>query len=254
VNETAIAGQGLQRVEHVMGMAILVDVRDRHVDSAAVDRVFDWLRFVDETFSTYKPESEISRLARGELALADAHPDVLEVLGRCEEFRQKTGGYFDARAAGRLDPSGLVKGWSVDRAAGILEQAGAQNFAVYAGGDILVRGRPLPEERWLVGIRHPRIADQVAAVLEARDLAIATSGTYARGQHVFDPHSGRPPEGLLSVTIVGPVLATADAYATAAFAMGAARGPGWAAQLDSYEAMAIVDDDTVLTTAGFPTA
>lgn len=235
-----------------MGMAILVDVRDR-LDSAVVDRAFDWFRFVDETFSTYKPESEICRLDRGELALVDAHPDVLEVLGRCEELRQETGGYFDARAGGPLDPSGIVKGWSVDRAAGIFEDAGARDFAIYAGGDIVVRGKPLPDERWLVGIRHPHIPDQVAAVVEAKNLAIATSATYARGEHVLDPHSGRPPEGLLSVTIVGPVLATADAYATAAFAMGAARGPGWAAQLDGYEAMAILDDDTVLTTAGFPT-
>jgi thiamine biosynthesis lipoprotein len=238
-------------VEHVMGMGVVVDVRDPTVERGAVDDVFDWLRFVDETFSTYKPESEICRLERGELSLAEANPHVGEVLERCEELREKTRGFFDARAAGSLDPSGLVKGWAVDRAAGLLEDAGARNFALYAGGDLVVRGRPEPEKRWQVGIRHPHRADRVAAVVEAGDLAIATSGAYARGDHVVDPHTGEPPSGLLSVTIAGPELATADAYATAAFAMGA-RGPAWTAQLDGYEAMSILAGETVLSTPGFP--
>jgi FAD:protein FMN transferase len=207
---------------------------------------------VDATFSTYKEDSDISRLERGELELHDAHSDVAAVLGRCEEVREETRGYFDARAGDTLDPSGLVKGWSVDRAGEILERAGARNFAVYAGGDILVRGRPEPGKGWRVGIRHPHRADRMAAVVEAGDLAIATSGAYARGDHVLDPHTGRPPSGLLSVTITGPVLATADAYATAAFAMGAERGPAWTAQLDGYEAFSILERGTVLSTPGFP--
>ena len=76
------------RVEQIMGMPIVVDVRDVD-DAAALDPLFDWFRFVDRTFSTYIPDSEISRLNRGELALADAHPDVREVLARCEELRAR---------------------------------------------------------------------------------------------------------------------------------------------------------------------
>ena len=239
-------------VEHVMGMGIVVDVRDVVVEESAVDEVFDWLRFVDDTFSTYKPESEISRIGRGELSQEEAHPEVGDVLERCEQLRDETRGYFDSRAGGSLDPSGLVKGWAVDRAAEILEESGARNFAIYAGGDIVLRGRPSAEGHWHVGIRHPHREDRVAAVLEADDLAIATSGAYARGDHVLDPHTGLPPSGLLSVTITGPELATADAYATAAFAMGGARGPAWTAQLDGYEAMSILTSDTVLSTPGFP--
>ena len=234
-----------------MGIGVVVDVRDGGVEEAAVDDVFDWLRFVDDTFSTYKPESEISRIERGELSRADAHPEVGDVLERCEQLREETRGYFDARASGSLDPSGLVKGWAVDRAADILRRAGARNFALYAGGDVIVSGRPLPDERWHVGIRHPHRANAVAAVVEADDLAIASSGTYARGDHVLDPHTGHAPEGLLSVTITGPLLATADAYATAAFAMGR-NGPAWTAHLDGYEAMSILTSETVLSTPGFP--
>ena len=240
-------------VEHVMGMPIVVDVRDDHA-APFVGEVFAWFREVDARFSTYKDDSEISRLNRGELSLDDAHPDVRFILERCEELREETGGFFNARTAeGQLDPSGLVKGWSVDRAGAILEAAGIRNYAVNAGGDVRLRGRAVPELTWTVGIQHPLIRDRVAAVVEGVALGIATSGAYARGDHVVDPHTGRPPSAVLSVTVVGRELATADAYATAAFAMGE-RGPAWTARLDGYEAMTILADGRVLKTMGFPAA
>ncbi|HEY8646874.1 MAG TPA: FAD:protein FMN transferase [Gaiellaceae bacterium] len=243
----------MHRVEHVMGMPIVVDVRDPDVDDAVLDRMFDWLRFVDATFSTYKAGSEVSRINRGELSLEDASPDVREVLDRCEELRHETNGYFDARpvSADVLDPSGLVKGWSIDRAAAILDESGLRNYALNAGGDVIVRGRAIPDDCWRVGIQHPKELDQVAKVVIANELAVATSGAYARGDHVLDPHTRRAPAGVLSVTITGPVLATADAYATAAFAMGV-QGPKWTARLRDYEAMTILADETVLSTPGFP--
>ena len=243
----ATAVPGASRVEQIMGMPIVVEVRDGDVDATALDEVFDWLRWVDATFSTYKEGSEISRLARGELALANACPEVRDVLRRCDELRLETRGYFDARASGILDPSGLVKGWSIDRAAAILDEAGLRSFAVNAGGDMRLRGGP-----WRIGIQHPRERDRVAAVVEATDLAVATSGAYARGDHVLNPHTGRPPTDILSVTVVGDELATADAYATAAFAMGGEAASHWVARLRGFEAMIILEDDVVLATGGFP--
>jgi FAD:protein FMN transferase len=246
---------GTRRVEHVMGMPIVVDVRDDPADCHRVlDEVFGWFRRVDAVFSTYRPDSEISRINRGELSQGEADPDVRFVIGRCEELRDETGGYFDVRAASPdfLEPSGLVKGWAVDRAAEILDAAGLRNYAVNAGGDIRLRGGALPEPVWRVGIEHPRQPGSVAKVIEADDLAVATSGEYARGQHVVDPHSRRPPDGLLSVTITGPDLATADAYATAVFAMGAKRAVHWTARLEQYEALSILADGRVLSTVGFP--
>jgi thiamine biosynthesis lipoprotein len=234
-----------------MGMPIGIDVRDPGVPEQALDRAFAFLRAVDATFSTYRDGSEISRLNRGELALQDAGADVRAVLARCEELRAETDGYFDAHAPlpGGIDPSGLVKGWSVDRVAELLLAEGARNFAVNAGGDVRVVGAPRAGEGWRVGIQHPRRRDRVAAVLEATELAVATSGAYERGEHVVDPHTGRPPAGVLAVTIVGPELATADAYATATYAMGT-DGPAWTARLRGYEALTILADDTVLSTPG----
>lgn len=229
------------RVEHIMGMPVVVEARDGDVP----DGVFDLLRRVDETFSTYKDGSEISRLRRGELDEADASDDVRWVLHRCRELRDETVGYFDIDAVG-LDPSGYVKGWAVERAAAILDRAGSSDYAINAGGDIRTRGR------WRIGIQHPTESHAVAKVVEGGDLAIATSGAYERGEHVRDPHTGAAPVGMLSVTVTGPDLATADAYATAAYAMGPRRAIDWTARLRGYEALTILADGRVLATPGFP--
>ena len=232
------------RVEPVMGIPIGIDVRD-DVDPRALDRAFAYLRWVDVTFSTYVPDSELARVDAG----ADPSPPVRSVLERCDELRRRTDGRFDVHVTGRLDPSGFVKGWALEGAAAILADAGARNLCLHAGGDVLVRGERAPGRPWRVGIQHPLRRDRVAAVLAARDLGVATSGAYERGAHIVDPRSGRPPEGVLSVTIAGPDLGTADAYATAAFAMGL-EGPAWTATLGDYAALTILADGRVLSTPG----
>ena len=194
MTQVADAGRGTSRVEQIMGMPIAIDLRDEDVDPAALEHAFDWFRFVDATFSTYKDDSEISRLNRGELPLAQAHPDVRAVLERCAELREETSGYFDADAAGGeagVDPSGLVKGWSVDRAARILETFGAGNFSIDAGGDIVLRGEPSPGRPWRVGIRHPLLHGELAAVVAARRARDRDLGDLrARGAHPRPPCRG----------------------------------------------------------------
>ncbi|MEA2340796.1 MAG: FAD:protein transferase, partial [Solirubrobacteraceae bacterium] len=202
-------------------------------------------------FSTYRADSEVSRLNRGALDLHAASPDVRAILARCADLRAETNGWFDAGAPDALDPSALVKGWAVQCAADRLSAAGATDFCLTAGGDLVARGGARPAASWLVGIQHPRDRRAIAATLRATRLAVATSGAYERGAHVRDPHTGRPPSGVLSVTVTGCDLGTADAYSTAAFAMGL-DGPAWTLRLRGYEAMTILADDTVLATPGFP--
>jgi thiamine biosynthesis lipoprotein len=236
-----------------MGTVVSLDARGAPspVAQAAFDRLMDWLRGVDRRFSTYRGDSEISRIDRGELALAEASADVRWVLERCGELRNQTGGAFDARAGGRLDPSALVKGWSVERGAEIVCAEGLTDFSLNAGGDVVVRGGALPEQAWRVGIQHPYDRSAVAAAVRVTDMAVATSGAYERGRHLLDPRTGVPPAGVVSVTLVGPDLGTADAYSTAAFALGA-DGPRWTLGLEGYESMTILAGDRVLCTPGFP--
>lgn len=233
-----------RRVEHIMGTAVTIEVRDRAFPPCAVESAFAWLRWVDATFSTYDSASEISRINTGALAPHDAHPLVRDVLARCEELRVATDGYFDLRAAGgrAIDPSGLVKGWAVDRAFTQLARAGVRQVCIEAGGDLRVGGGP-----WRVGVRHPFAPSRCAAVLVLADAAVATSGGYERGAHIVDPHTGEAASAALSVTIADRTLARADAYATAAVAMGR-RGPAWTRPL---AAMTILSDEEVLVTPAF---
>lgn len=243
------------RVEHIWGTAITLDLRDNGEPDRA-DAVFAWFRRVDDLFSTWRPESEISRLGRGELAGDDASPEVHAVLALCDRVKEESSGAFDVRFGadprvarregfGAIDPSGLVKGWALQRAAEQLRATGSENFAINAGGDVLVSGRPTSETAWRVGIQHPWQRDKLAMVLTGSDVGVATSGRYERGDHIIDPDTGMPATDLMSVTVVAEDLALADGYATAALVMGA-DGPPWLAELGL--AAATISNDGIVTT------
>lgn len=247
---------GTHHVEFVMGMAVSIDIRDRDTPAAVIADVVSWLHHVDATFSTYIDDSAISRLGRGELDIADASDEVADVLRLCEQIRVETDGVFDvfevpAPNGTTLDPSGLVKGWSIERAATMLEQAGCANFCINAGGDIALRGRPTEHTSWRVGIRHPESTHELATVVTAcGPLGVATSATYERGAHIIDPRTGQPTTDLASATVVGPDLTIADAYATAMFVMGL-DGLDWIAAHPDYDAYMITRDARATWTPGF---
>jgi thiamine biosynthesis lipoprotein len=216
--------------------------------SAVVD-VVRWLHWVDDTFSTYKADSQISRLGRGELDLAACVPEVREVLQRCSELEQETDGYFSAYAGGSLDPSGYVKGWAIERASDILIAAGSLNHCVNGGGDVQCVGTAGSDLPWRIGIADPVNRDRLVGVAVGELMAVATSGSAERGSHIVDPHVRSQPSDLLSVTVIGTSLSIADAYATAAFAMGsdAAR---WLSGVAGLGALIVHADGSVWSNAG----
>jgi thiamine biosynthesis lipoprotein len=176
--------------------------------------------------------------------------DMAEVLDLCVDYERRSAGAFSAWLPGRsFDPSGIVKGWAVQRMADLLVEGGAEHFCVNAGGDVVARGEPAPGRPWRVGVRHPDVADRMCVVLGVRDAAVATSGAYERGAHIVDGRTGRPADGLLSVTIVADDLTTADATATAAFAMGGA-GVDWAARQPGCLVFAVDAERRVHRSAG----
>jgi thiamine biosynthesis lipoprotein len=227
-----------------MGTAVSVDL-DR---PELIGDVCAWLHEVDARFSTYKQDSEVNRFQRREIALDELSADMRHVLDACADLWKETDGYFDAHFAGRLDPSGYVKGWSVEVASARLAAAGSVRHYINAGGDIRVRGGP-----WRIGVRHPWEADKMSWVLSVTDGAVATSGVYERGEHVWNPRTGKPARGLRSVTVTGPDLARADALATAGLAMGEA-GIAWLADriAEGYESAVVTDDGRAFTSPGLP--
>lgn len=187
-----------------------------------VDMVFEYFERIHRRFSTYRADSEISAINRGDLAIRNGSSEMMEVLALAEQVKNQTDGFFDIRRPdGSLDPSGIVKGWAIRNAAGIVRQAGVGDFFIEAGGDIQCCGRNASGFDWSVGIRNPFKPDEIIKIVYPRGHGVATSGTYVRGQHIYNPLGvGDPITEIVSLTVIGADVLEADSFATAAFAMG----------------------------------
>ena len=231
----------VRRLEQVMGIPVSVDVRRADPSTAgdALDAAFGVLRAADDRFSPFRADSELARLDRGELADDELSDDMREVLAIAARAREDSGGAFDVRSPeGRLDTNGVVKGWAAQRAADVLVAAGMRDFCLNVGGDVVARGEPWPGRPWRVAVRDPADPLAVLAVFDVRDGAVATSGTYERGAHVWDGRTGSRDVPLVSATVVAADLTTADVLATAVLAMGE-EGAAWAAARGAAAVLAI---------------
>jgi thiamine biosynthesis lipoprotein len=235
-----------------MGTVFSFDIRTPGVDPRALQRVIDWLHAVDARFSTYRADSEIRRLDRGELTLEQCSPDVRRVLDLCAVAAESSGGYFSTTIDGKLDPSGMVKGWAIEQASSMLREAGSTAHAVNGGGDIQLAGDAAPGRPWTVGIADPFRRGALAATVSGTGLAIATSSTAERGAHIINPGTGEPAVALASITLTGEHLTIIDAYATAALAMGE-EARAWIESLTGVEAFAITATGKTWQTPHFPT-
>jgi thiamine biosynthesis lipoprotein len=222
----------VRRVEQIMGMPISLALRGAHADDELADRAWARacaiLREADRVFSTYRLDSVVSRLDRGEPV--DIPPELGEVLAIGEAARIDSDGAFDVRRGGRLDPSGVVKGWAAERAAAALAELPDTDFCLSAGGDLTCRTLHPHDPPWRIGIEDPRDPARLVAVVPVHTGAVATSGNARRGAHVVDARTGLAPTGVASVTVVGESLTTVDVAATAAFARGTDAGPWLAAR------------------------
>lgn len=219
-----------RRVDHVMGMPISLALRGRHAadryGEAAWRRALVVLHEADRMFSTYRDDSFVSRLDRDEITVADCPPEVAEVLVLGELAQVQSGGAFDVRrrdADGRprLDPSGVVKGWAVQRAVRAFDCLADTDVCLSAGGDMVCHVASPDRDPWQVGIEDPHDPSRVVAVVPMRHGALATSALTHRGAHIVDSRTGQTPSGVASVTVVADDLSWADIDATAAFARGA---------------------------------
>jgi thiamine biosynthesis lipoprotein len=215
-------------VEHLMGMPISLAMRGRHAADdtgrAAWAEALSTLREVDRVFSTYRPDSFISRMIHGDTPAEPLPPDVAEVMALGARAERESDGAFAIRRPGPdgevFDPSGVVKGWAVDRAATRLHGLDATDFCLSAGGDMVCRTLDPAAPPWRIGIENPFETTQLVDIVPLHTGAVATSGTAHRGHHITDARTGHPPTGVASVTVISDNLTWADIDATAAFAHG----------------------------------
>lgn len=230
------------QVQNVMGTAVTFHGRNglpKHV----VRRAMEHLDWVDDTFSTFKETSEITRISEGTLDVADAHEAVHQVLLRCAQLEDATEGAFNHRVGQRMDPAGYVKGWAVDGAAKILRNGGVSDFLIWAGGDVVAECPAASRRPWTIGVRDPEDPAIAVDSIVLTEGAIATSGTYERGEHIR-----REQTGLQSVTVTGPTLGTADALATAVFSVGLDRAARWLPNFPGYDVIAVTEDRRLVRT------
>ena len=180
-----------------------------------------FLHLVDQLFSTYLPDSQVSRLRRGEIAIDEADQLVQQVWQACLAIKEISDGAFDPWAVpGGFDPSGYVKGWAADLVSEQLIKQGAKHIQVNAGGDISVRGGKDANTPWKLAVAHPSIKGEISKLYSITTGAIATSGSAERGDHIIDPHSKTIAVGARSATVIGPDAGISDALATALVVSG----------------------------------
>ncbi len=234
----------------LMGMPITVAVVDRLVAKKDIEAVFGYFTSVDTKFSTYKKDSEISKINSGLVALTSASPDMQEIFRLAEITKQETNGYFDILRNGKYDPSGLVKGWAIQNAAHLLEKKGFKNFFIEAGGDMQLSGKNKNGKLWRVGIKNPFKQSENVKIVALSDMGIATSGSYIRANHIYSPKNNSSISDIVSLTVIAKNIYDADRMATAAFAMGM-NGIYFIDSLKGYEGYMIDKNGIGTQTTGF---
>jgi thiamine biosynthesis lipoprotein len=240
----------MKKQASIMGMPVVIKIVDLHAKPEDFEAIFSYFRAIDEQFSTFKETSEITKINLGLLKEKNYSALMKKILQLCEQTKQETNGYFDIHLKGHLDPAGLVKGYAIHEGVKMLKKMGYHNFLVEIAGDIQTFGKNEKGEIWKVGIRNPFNRDENVKIVQLSNQGIATSGTYIRGTHIFDPHAKKPADNIASMTVVGPNVYEADRFATAAFAMGE-RGIQFIDLLPDFEGYMIRKDKHALLTGGF---
>lgn len=242
----------MRQTKILMGMPITIEIVDPNVAEKDIEEIFNYFKYIEDKFSVRKKTSEITKINNKEIGAGDYSEDMKTVFALAEETKIETNGYFDiVTPDGKYDPSGLVKGWAICKAGNILKEKGFSNFYINAGGDIQVFGKNSENKAWKVGIKNPFNQKEIVKIIYLKDQGVATSGTYIRGQHIYNPKNrGQQIIDIVSMTIVGPNIYEADRFATAAFAMGR-DGINFVENLEGFEGYMIDKNNIATLTSGF---
>lgn len=241
-----------------MGTVFVFQIRDQLPDAELqrqCEVALEVLIEADEVFSLYKPNSEISKLVRGELEWNRASAVQKSIRDQAEVWKERTSGFFDPRTGASYDPSGLVKGWAAQNAAQYLEANGIRDFTLNAGGDIYLSEGLTKSVLTKVGLSNLQpISSQHAGVNMVLELfgsgfrAVATSGISERGEHIWRASEERQ---LQQVSVIGKDLVTADIWATALISGGQKAWNVMTTEAAEVIALGVFKDGSLISTPGF---
>ncbi len=239
----------MKKTADIMGMPVSIVLDDSKAKGKDIEEIFNYFRKIDEVFSTYKKESEISKINSGTLTFSKAGGEVKKIFRLSEQTKKETNGFFNIEIDGKIDPSGIVKGYAIWQAGEKLKAKGYKNFYVEIAGDMQVCGL-LRGKKWKVGVENPFNRMEIVKVLEITDKGVATSGNYIRGVHIYDPITRLEADEVASVTVIADNVYDADRFATAAFAMGK-KGIYFLEDKSNMEAYMILKNKKAISTSGF---
>jgi thiamine biosynthesis lipoprotein len=243
----------MKQTKIMMNMPITIEIVDSKVQEDDFREIFDYFKNIEEKFSFFKDTSEVSKINRGEISLLDYSEEMKNILNLAEDIKKMTIGYFNiVTADGKINPSGIVKGWAIQQAINILIKKGFENFYLEVGGDVQICGKNSQNKAWQIGVRNPfNLSEIVKNITLANNEGVATSGTYIRGEHIYNPlENYKPITDIVSLTVVGPNIYQADCMATAGFAMGK-NGILFIEDLDGFEGYMIDKNGLATMTSGF---
>lgn len=198
-----------------MGMPIEITIED-YKNTKIFNEVFNFFKYVDQKFSTYKTSSEVSIFNQGKIKLKDTSDDFKKIYKLCQKSIKYTFGFFNPSNKGYYDPSGLVKGWAINEASNIIKKSGSKIYYINAGGDVQTSGK-----LWKIGIKNPFKQTENIKIINIKDSGLATSGNYERGMHIYNPQNNfKKADDIASITVIAKDVYLADIYSTAAFAIG----------------------------------
>ncbi len=239
----------MKKTQIIMGMPITIEVVDKGAGVADISQVFEYFNQVDQKFSTYKKTSEISAINSGKFNVTESSAEMRKIFSLAEKTKKETNGFFNIERDGKLDPSGIVKGWAILNASKILKKKGFKNFYIDCGGDIQSSGKNKSGKPWRVGIRNPFNVAEIIKVVTPKNKGVATSGTYERCNHIYNP-GGKVPNNIVSLTVIGLNVYEADRFATAVFAMGES-GINFIENLAGFEGYMVNKEGMATYTSGF---
>jgi thiamine biosynthesis lipoprotein len=239
----------MKKTADIMGMPVSIILDDDFAKEKDIEKIFDYFRKIDATFSTYKKESEVSRINRGELNVSLASSEVKKVIELCEQTKKETNGFFNIEWGGKVDPSGIVKGYAIWQAGIKLKKMGYKNFCVEIAGDMEISGL-LKGKKWRIGIENPFNRTEIVKILEVTNKGIATSGNYLRDSHIYNPINNRVADEVASVTVIADNIYNADRFATAAFAMGK-KGIYFLEKANNLEGYMVLKNGKAISTGRF---
>lgn len=233
-----------------MGMPVVINIPNEIVSKKDIEEILFYFDYIDEKFSTYKKDSEIMKINKGKIQKKNYSEDMKLIFKLAEKTKKETNGYFDIVRNGSIDPSGIVKGFAIFEAAKKLKEKGYKNFYIEIAGDIQVYGKNEKGKNWQIGIENPFDRKEIVKVTQLTNKGIATSGTYVRGKHIYNPFTKKHADDIASITVIGPNIYEADRFATAAFAMGE-KGIDFIESLRNFEGYMITKSKRALFTSGF---